>query len=82
VKKMKLTLHKAVMGALRAENTAACAGVRRRIAWRRRLMFVVSVIGATWAVGEVAHIEAMHEGCRMGMDGLVAYLIEKVCAVE
>lgn len=76
------TLHSMISGALRAENGAACAGVRRRIAWRRRVLFVVAMIGASWAMGAFIHIEAMHEGARMGLDGLIAYAIEKICAVE
>ncbi|WP_321941676.1 hypothetical protein [Paraburkholderia tropica] len=79
---MKINLHKVVRSTLNAEHVAACAGVRRRIAWRRRVVFVMGLIGASWAMGDVVHIEAAHEGARMGLDGLIAYLIEKVCAVD
>jgi hypothetical protein len=79
---MKTNLHKLVRSTLIAEHGDACAGVRRRIAWRRRVMFVLGLIGASWAMGEFIHIEVAHEGARMGLDGLIAYLIEKVCAVE
>lgn len=75
----RATLEKIIADAVRAEHSAACEGARRRVAWRRRLALVSATIIATWAMGEFVHIEIAHEGFRLGMDGLVACLIEKAC---
>jgi hypothetical protein len=72
-------LEKIIAEAVRAEHSAACVGVRRRVAWRRRLIFVSATIVATWAMGEFVHLEIAHESFRVGIDGLVACLIEKAC---
>lgn len=72
-------LEKIICAAVRAEHGAACAEMRRRVAWRRRVLFVGATIIATWAMGEFVHIEIAHEGFRVGVDGLVACLIEKAC---
>jgi hypothetical protein len=79
MKEDKATIEAIVAEVMRAEHGSACAGIRRRIAWRRRVMFVGATIFATWAMGEFIHIEAMHEGVKIGLDGLVACLIEKAC---
>ncbi|WP_224041242.1 hypothetical protein [Paraburkholderia unamae] len=72
-------LEQLVAAAVRAEHSAACASARRRVAWRRRVVFVGATIIATWAMGEFVHLEIAHEGVRVGIDGLVACLIEKAC---
>lgn len=50
-----------------------------RIAWRRRMLFIAALIGGAYALGEFAHFEAMHEGMRLGLDGLFACAIDKFC---
>ena len=75
-------LHEVLIAALRGENASACEGVRHRIAGMRRVAFVGFVIWIAWALGEFSHVDAVHEGCKASVDGLIAFLIERVCIVE
>lgn len=75
-------MKKILLAALRAEHGAACPVARRRIALARRVALVGVAIFATRAVGDAAHFEVLHEGGKACVDGLIAFLIEKVCAVE
>jgi hypothetical protein len=74
-----------VAKAIREANEAAAVGAERvnsvhcKVRWRRRLMFVAVMVGGAWALGDFAHFEAAHEGWKIGLDGLVACIIEKVC---
>lgn len=36
-------------------------------------------VGGAYLLGEFAHFEAMHEGMRLGLDGLFACAIDKFC---
>ncbi|MGF6792736.1 hypothetical protein [Paraburkholderia sp. 35.1] len=78
----QMTLKEFLAAAVRADHGSACVGARRRIASVRRVALVAAAIFAARALGESAHFEVLHEGCKAGIDGLIAYLVERVCAVE
>ncbi|WP_322092785.1 hypothetical protein [Paraburkholderia bannensis] len=65
--------------AVRGENESACAVMRRRIAGMRRVALVGFVIWLGWEFAEATHIDAVHEGCKAGVDGVVAFIIERLC---
>jgi hypothetical protein len=77
-----MKLSKVFMAALRGENASACAGIRRRVAGVRRLALVVFVLFVAWEFADAMHVDALHEGCKAGVEGVVAFIVERLCIVE
>lgn len=75
-------LHTLLMAALRGENASACAVIRRRIAGARRVAFVGFLLFIAWEYSKAAHAEALHETCKAGAEGVVAFIVERLCIVE
>ena len=77
-----IKLHKVLMAALRGENASACAGARRRVAGVRRIALVGFMLFVAWEFAEATHTEALHEGCKAGVEGVIAFIVERLCIVE
>ncbi|WP_395066141.1 hypothetical protein [Paraburkholderia silvatlantica] len=75
-------LHKVLMAALRGENASACVGVRRRVAGVRRVAIVGFMLFLAWEFAEATHADALHEGCKAGVEGVIAFIVERLCIVE
>ena len=73
---------KALMAALRGEHASVCVAMRRRIAGMRRVAFVGFALWLAWEFGEATHADAVHEGCKAGVDGVIAFVVERLCAAE
>lgn len=75
----------AIVAAVRQANEDAAVGVERKndlhckVRWRRRMITVAVVVVGAYAIGEYTHIEAALKGWEVGLDGLVACAIDKLC---
>lgn len=75
----------AIVAAVRQANDEAAVGAERKnsahckVRWRRRMITVVVVLIGAYTLGEYSHIEAALKGWEVGLDGLVACGIDKLC---
>lgn len=75
-------LHKVLIAAMRGEHASVCAAMRRRVAGVRRVALVGFVLFVAWEFAEATHVDALHEGCKAGTEGVIAFLVEKLCSIE
>lgn len=76
----------ALVELLKESNEAAAVGAERlhdvhcKVRWQKRAVLLVLMLVCGYTVDHlVLHWEAVHEGVKLGIDGISAVVVEKFC---